>query len=202
VRKEQKEMSQAYYQHIQNVLWVTKDDSNIIPYVFGEHKHQIGMLRDVLPAVKTPLLLYVEQDAPLTPDRPIEWDKLRNDILSGTSNLIRFHFEDRIPKDHNYLMIGKPENGLLKTVQWSQRPHLASTAFYNHVVQDYFTTVAKCFIEDRMHGRVIDDFNKFGEQGWNLWRMHIYYPQENNIKRSYTTNGRAEGAKYDDSQIW
>lgn len=200
VRKEQEHMRIDYEEHIRRVLWHLREEENVTPYIFEEHLHQVGMLRKIIDSIETPCILYVEQDTPLTEDT-ILWQDIFTAIESGESNLIRLHFEAFIPKEHTHLMIGEPENNLLKTVQWSQRPHVASTAFYKRILETCFSPDANCFVEDLMHGKVADDWNKYGEQGWNQWRLHIYHP-EGNIKRSYTTDGRAGGEKFDSIQIW
>ena len=51
-------------------------------------------------------------------------------------------------------------------------------------------------IKDKMHGIVIDDYNKAGRVGWNLHKIAIYAPGDN-IKRSYHLDGRGTEAKYD-----
>lgn len=201
VRDEQKEMSDDYQEHIRRVLWKCYKWGNIVPLLFPEHTHQVGMLRHVLNDVLEPFILYVEQDTPLVTDMSIDWEGIKSMLRSGESNLVRLHFETEIPKPHKHLMVGKPENGFQKTVQWSQRPHMATTAFYNRVLENNFSKNAKCFIEDKMHGVVINDFNKFGLAGWQQWRLHIYHP-DGSIKRSYTTDGRAGGEKYDTTQIF
>lgn len=200
VREEQEDRRKDYEEHIRRILWKVRG-LDVRPYIFDEHLHQVGMARKIIDEIKTPLLLYVEQDTPLVTDEIIEWEKLKKFILDGVSNLIRFHFEARIPDEHKHLMIGEPENGLLKTVQWSQRPHLASTAFYKRILSEHFSPNAKCFIEDLIHGKVMNDWNLYGVQGWNQWRLHIYYP-DGNIKRSANLDGREGARKYDDTQIW
>ena len=121
--------------------------------------------------------------------------------MSGTYNFVRFHFEAVIPKEHESLIIGKPEDGFLKTVQWSQRPHVASTAFYRRFLDENFTDKSNCFIEDLMHGKVMASWIKDKKQGWDQWRIAIYHP-EGNIKRSYHTDGREKSSKFDKTQTW
>lgn len=200
IRKEEDQVSAEYNEHIRRILWKYKN-KNIVPIIFDKHIHQVGMAKEVMQQVKTPLVLYVEQDTPLVIDYKIEWEDLAKRIIRGESNLIRFHFEAFVPKEHSHMMIGKPENSLLKTVQWSQRPHLASTAFYKRILSDNFSNKANCFIEDLMHSRVYEAYLNDGILGWNQWRLHIYHP-DGNIKRSYHTDGRAGGKKYDDKQVW
>lgn len=201
VRKEQIDMLPSYQEYTRSILWQLRQYKNVYPIIFYDHLHQVGLMREVIKLIQTPLLLYVEQDTPLVIDEVIEWDKINNFIMSGESNLVRLHFEGVIPKDHESLMIGKPDKGFLKTVQWSQRPHIASTAFYKRILETYFTENANCFIEDLIHGKLMEDWINYGMQGWNQWRVHIYHPK-GHIKRSYNLDGRAGSKKYDDLQIW
>jgi hypothetical protein len=65
-----------YDEYKNRVLWkCLHEDKNILPFIFKEHSHQTNMMRQTISEIKTPLLLYVEGDAPLTPDTPIDWDK-------------------------------------------------------------------------------------------------------------------------------
>jgi hypothetical protein len=98
-------------------------------------------------------------------------------------------------------MIGKVEDGFLKTFQWSQRPHLISTPYFEKILEANFSKDAICFIEDKMHGVIQSDVSKHGLAGWNQHRIYIYHP-EGNIKRSYHLDGRAGEAKWDDTQKW
>lgn len=200
VRNEQLDRRNDYNEHIRRVLWKFRD-KNIVPYIFKEHKHQVGMMRAVLDSIKTPIILYMEQDTPLVTDYSMDWEKLGNEILSGEANVIRFHFEAFVPGEHKHMMIGSPEDELLKTVQWSQRPHLASVAFYRRILSENFTEKSNCFIEDLLHGRLHEDYIRDGILGWNQWRVYIYHPN-GNIKRSYHTDGRAGDKKYNKEQVW
>lgn len=199
VREEQEDMRTNYEEHIRQVLWKYRKKA-IIPYVFNTHIHQVGMMREIIESIDTPLVLYMEHDCPLVSDYPIDWPYVQTAIESGKSNLIRFHFEAFIPKPHLSLMLERDQD-LMETVQYSQRPHLASTAFYRRILRDCFSSNAKCFIEDVLHGKVMNDYNQYGRAGWQQWRLHIYHP-DGVIKRSYTTDGRAGNIKFDSDQIW
>jgi hypothetical protein len=83
-----------------------------------------------------------------------------------------------------------------KTMQWSQRPHLASTAFYRQMLDRYFHPDSLTMIEDVIHGAVIEDCRKDSIMGWYSWRLWIYHP-EGNIKRSYHLDGRGDDPKYE-----
>jgi hypothetical protein len=200
VRKEQRSKKLDYINHIRHFLFETRQDSNIYPVIFDEHKHQIGMARYIMDYINTPLICYVEQDCPLVTDEPIDWASIADFIFSGYSNVVRFHFEAFIPKEHEHLMLGV-ENEFMRTIQWSQRPAVYSTAYFRRILKDCFKPNAKCFIEDKMHGVIIEDYHKDGIQGWLQHRIHIYHP-DGNIKRSLHTDGRAGEAKFDERQIF
>jgi hypothetical protein len=88
---------------------------------------------------------------------------------------------------------------ILRTSQWSQRPHLATAAFYRRILRDHFSWSARSFIEDKMHGVVDVAVREDGDLGWDQWRLGIYAPQDdglNNFKRSYHTDGRAGEDNY------
>ncbi len=199
VRSEQEYMKDDYQLFINNFLASGHD--RIYPLIFDSHMHQTGMMKEALQHIDTDLILYIEQDTPLTEDREIDWELCKQALKSGESNLIRFHFEAFVPKEHKHMMIGEAENNLLKTAQWSQRPHLATTAFYRRVMNEYFSEEARSFIEDHMHGKLWNAYELDGEQGWNQFRVHIYHPK-GDIKRSYHTDGRAGEAKFDDTQVF
>lgn len=204
VRQEQFKMSARYDEFVRRFLWRCNFEfENVIPILFPGHTHQVGMARKALQMINTPLILYVEQDTPLVTDEVIEWDKIKKFIMEDHANVVRFHFEAQIPDAHRHLMIGSPEDGFLKTVQWSQRPHVASADFYRKMLDKSFSLEAKCFIEDKIHGMVQDDWMGHKEDiGWNMWKLWIYHPNDVNIKRSLHTDGRGGGKKYDDKQIF
>lgn len=204
VREEQKESINNYEEFKRRFLWECYNNplyKNILPLIFEEHMHQVKLARAALDYVNSDKVLYIEQDAPLTPDVGIEWQKCFDFIDSGDANVIRFHFEATIPDAHKHLMIGKVEDGFLKTFQWSQRPHLISVPYFERILQTNFSPDAICFIEDKMHGIIQDDVKRHGLAGWNQHRIWIYHP-EGNIKRSYHLDGRAGAEKWDGSQKW
>lgn len=201
LRSEQQDRKKAYDEYKTKVLWKCLHEwDNVVPFVFDELHHQTDMLKATIDQVNTPMLLYVEGDAPLTPDRAIDWDKCKDMIYSGKANTIRFHHEDVIPDAHKNLMLSAPLDGFVKTIQWSQRPHLSSTLYYKDTVIP--TLPEKTFIEDSYHGIVMNDWYDHGTIGWNKHRLWIYHPKKG-IKRSYTTDGRAGTRKYtSDDEAW
>jgi len=202
VREEQSYLIPQYNEYIRRLLWKCNHEwKNVVPVLFSSHHHQAAMARETMPLVDTPTILYVEHDAPLTPDMDYDWNGIFNLVESGKFNVIRFHFEAHIPEVHKYLMLDKSVDvvdgvPLIRTAQWSQRPHVASSDYYRMILNTYFTPESRTMIEDKMHGIVIDDYNKAGRVGWNLHRIAIYAPGDN-IKRSYHLDGRGTEAKYD-----
>lgn len=179
-----------YDQFIQQMLWrINTRLQPAVPLLFDEHKHQSGMTRKALELVDTPLILFVEQDTPLHDEIPFEG--LSEVILGGYANLIRFHHEAQIHPEHVYLMLDKDpitilQQPLLRTRQWSQRPHLASTKFYRDICEQYWDDQPR-FIEHIMYGPAMQrDFSEF--------RLHCYAP-EGTYVRSLHTDGRRFGTE-------
>ena len=203
LREEQQHRKEDYDEYKNRILWKCLHEwKNVLPIIFDKHSHQTTMMRKTIKEIKTPLLLYVEGDAPLTPDTLIDWDKCLDMFEYNKANTIRFHFEASIPEPHKHLMFGL-ENGFMKTAQWSQRPHLSRKKYYKDIVLP--SCIENFFIEDTFHGKVQDEmipYNTFSEDGWEKHKLWIYHP-EGNIKRSYHLDGRQGTRKYtSDDVVW
>jgi hypothetical protein len=162
-------------------------------------------MRSMIDEIQTPLMLYVEQDTPLVTTRTIDWAEIGRFIQAGTSNVVRLHHEAVIPQEHHHLLHGREGTSLLpyiRTSQWSQRPHLASVAYYRRILASHFSPQARGFIEDRMYGILEQAYVLDGLNGWLQHRVHIYAPDEANTKYSYTTDGRQGDPKWDESQVF
>lgn len=207
VREEQEHYTGNYNEYIRRLLWKTNFEwHNVVPMLFQDHHHQAAMTREALKVVRTPIIMFVEHDAPITPDCDFEWQGLTDAILTGEANMIRFHHEAKIQDAHWRLMLDKKPVmvcgvPMMRTAQWSQRPHLASTEFYRTIIDKYFRPESRTMIEDRVHGVTELKYVKRGKAGWNPFKIWIYTP-EGNIKRSYTTDGRGDDPKYDDKFIY
>ena len=193
LRAERKERKKDYDEFKNRLLWKCLHEWNsVLPIIFDVHSHQTTMMKNTINEIKTSLMLYVESDTPLVIDEKIAWEECLDMIEYDKAKTIRFHFESFIPESHEYLMFEK-EGNFLKTIQWSQRPHLSLVSYYKDIVLPY--SEEKTFIEDRFHGKVQDD-------GWNLHKLWIYHP-EGNIKRSYHLDGREGTRKFtDDDLVW
>lgn len=202
VRDEQKELKFQYQEYTRRALWkMNWEWTNVYPIVFSEHKHQVAMMRETFDYIHTDKLLYVEHDTPLTPDLEIDFVNIENIIDRGLADVVRFHFEAFIPKEHEYLMLDDQPKKILgipmvRTIQWSQRPHVASVEYYKRILKDHFSVDAITFIEDKMHSVVREAFSKQQKVGWNDHKIMIYHPEGGNIKRSYHTDGRGDENKY------
>lgn len=203
VRPEQSDRTADYDEFTRRALWLLDHKyGNALPMLFEAHHHQSGMMRAALDEVQTDLLLYVEADTPLVIEEMIPWQTVTDFIRSGDSNLVRFHHEARIPGEHQHLMHDTEHAGLFtRTSQWSQRPHVASTAFYRRLMDCYFTPDSKAFLEDRLYGVLDEAYRRDGLAGWRQFQTHIYSP-EGNMCRSRHTDGRAGEPKWDESQVW
>lgn len=200
VRDEQAKRGVDYEQYIRNLLWFCHTHDNILPLVFDEHLHQAAMTKAALSLVRTPTVLFVEHDTPL--EGSIDFDGCVRVVLSGDANSIKFHHESQILDVHQHLMVhdevqlvdGVP---LLGTMQWSQRPHLASTVFYRELMDAYFGWQSRTMIEDTMHGVLDYEWRHGGAKAWRRrWRTFIYAP-DGSIRRSGNLDGRGDDPKFE-----
>ena len=198
VRPEQEHLRPAYEEYTRRILWRCLHQWDALPLLFTEHTHQAGMARRALAEVTSPLVLYVEADTPLRGEIP--WDRmiplLRNDDL----DVIRLNHDWRIHPEHQTLMVDlSPINlgglPLVRTRQWSQRPHLARTDFYRNALSKWFAPDARCFIEDRMYWVVLETGS------WTDYRIALYAPGGDQ-SRSYHLDGRQGADKYSGAQTW
>ncbi len=198
VREQQEDRRADYEEYVRRLLWKCNFEyKNVTPVLFKTHKHQSGMMKDIIKMIKTPLLLFMEHDTPLVTDEPIDFPYLQKTLLDAKAHAIRLHYEAFIPEPHKHLMIGEPEGDLLKTAQWSQRPHIARVTFYTELMK-FFSENSNCFIEDYLYGRLISAWE---EGNWNYWKLFIYHP-EGNIKRSLNLDGRGSDKKFNEEQRW
>lgn len=190
VREELEHRRTDYEEYVRRLLWLCNQAwSNVTPIRFGEHLHQAEMTRRTINAyVRTPLILFVEHDTPLEGEIP--WEECSEPVLDGRLDIVRFYAETVIQDEHWPLM-GDQEGKFLHTLQWSQRPHIASTAFYAKMLRDHFSEDSRSMIEDVMHGVVQD-------AGWEgQYRLVIYNPG-GNLKRSGHLDARGDDPKFEE----
>lgn len=201
VRDEQSDRADAYHEYLRALTTWTLHQHNITPYVHGDHLHQSGMLRHALDEVRTTYVLYVEHDCPLV--GPVPWRQVVDVMCDEHLNSMRLMHEADVLPEHRHLFLDdqRIEGSVpwMRTVQWSQRPHLAEVAWYRYVMQTWFGSGARTMIEDVMHGVVQHGFPYAGriqqEEFWNQWRMAVYAP-EGSMKRSGHLDGRRGDPKF------
>lgn len=198
VRPEQEHRRADYEEHLRRLLWsLNHGRRNHLPLVFGEHRHQAAMTRAALDLVRTPLVAFIEHDTPIVGEVP--WQAMASAILeTGQVDVIRLHHEAAVLKPHRYLMAGKVQEvggvPMQPTAQWSQRPHVASVAWYRSMLDRHFSAAARTMIEDRLYGFLATPWVERHEWG-DECRLWLYHP-EGSIQRSTHLDGRAGEAKY------
>lgn len=207
VREEQSHYLEPYKEYLGNLAVRVSERYNPTKLlVFGKFKHQAAMTRDVLQYVETPLVLFMEHDTFFLDGLPVDWEGISRVILSEKLNMVGFHcqWEPWIIPEHEWLMLDKERHYIdgvpfVRTWQWSQRPHLASTEFYRSCMR-YFSKDCRTMIEDRMVRELMAAkvaFSDCGEAiGWNDWRI-AYYAPEGSIRRTWTEDGREGDQKFD-----
>jgi len=195
IRGEQIERTDDYIEYKKRVYWKALHEwHNVLPIEFDQHSHQSTMMKETYDYIKTPLMLYIEGDTPLVTDHFIDWEGCKQLIYNGEANTIRFHHDSVIHEEHQYLMLDT-KGQFMRTIQWSQRPHLSNVLYYKEEVTANIPD--KAFIEDNFHKKVISDFHEHAMIGWSKHGLMIYYPEDGKmIKRSYHLDGRAGGLKY------
>lgn len=202
VREQQMERYPDYAEYTRQILWKCNNEwSNVLPVVFQEHRHQASMTKEVMKLVRTPTVFFVEHDTPLLADRTIPFEGMVKAIVSKKANMIRLHHEESILKEHRHLMLDASSEDvagvpMMRTAQWSQRPHLASSEFYRTILQEYFTEDSRTMIEDKMHSVLDSAYTSRRRIGWNNFKVWMYTP-EGGLKRSTTNDGRENDPKYE-----
>lgn len=199
VRDEQLDRREAYYEYVHRLNQLCSSTwTNVKTNRFDHHCHQGVMTRSTLGHVGTSQILFVEHDAPLV--REIPFEDLYRVIDSGEANVIRLHHEASILEPHRYLMLseGPEDHGgvpLTPTVQWSQRPHLASKEWYGEILNVYFGWDSRTMIEDVLYGVLETHWREDARAGWERFKLYIYSPP-GDMKRSEHLDGRGTDPKY------
>ncbi len=192
VRPEQENRKAAYSEFVialENLVLAKYPNVRLV--VFPEFQHQAWTIARGLEQVKTPLILFTEHDQMLLP-QSIPWHDMGLMILQKKANLIRFMLEDSIKPEWAFMMLGSLElNGVLtlltKTVQWSQRTHLASADYYRSMIEKHLKPADRCYLEDRLYGQCDD---------WEENKLCIYTPT-GKMARIWHSDGRGGEAKFD-----
>lgn len=194
VRPELEHRREQYEDYLESLVWLCRKH-RAVPLIFDVHTHQVGMTRKALELVRTDMVLFVEHDTPLAGYIP--FDRLGEIVMMDDIRVVRFHHEERVPREHKYLMRGpvsypyEPDRLTFdRTVQWSQRPHLTTTENYRKLLAT-FSPQANSMIEDGLYGAVAN-------AEWEEFKVGIYKPA-GSIRRSLHLDGRGSDSKYPDS---
>ena len=169
--------------------------SGVVPMVFDEHLHQAASTRIAFERVTSPLVLYVEADT--FPMGPIDWPGIIRALDDPNVNMVRLSIFDRILPEHEHLyqdgleprdVAGVP---LIRTTEYSTRPHLARTEWYRGVAEQFIGRETRTYVEWILHQAMTNRIAT-GVDPWERWGVWLYMPREdwNGILRSGTSNGR------------
>lgn len=201
IRPEQEHRRADYHEYLRRLAWCTGNRwGNATLVVHPEHRHQAAMTRAALAGVDTDAVLFVEHDTPLTGDIPFE--ALARAVAGDQLDLVRLHHETTILEPHAHLMLDHAPRDVggvpvLRTRQWSQRPHVASTGYYQRILREHFDADERWMIEDRLHSVVEVANLRRGEAGYADHRLAIYCP-EGSLLRSRHLDGRGDDPKWVD----
>ena len=202
LREKQADRHYNYGIYIRDLLWKCKEWGNIYPMIFETHQHQANMTREAMKKVRTPFVMFVEQDCPITPDREIPFERFYAKIRSGESNLVRLMHEAYILEPHKHLMLDTdPIDDFTRTVQFSARPNIASSDYYRWFLDEFFSRDSRTYIEDNLYGVIENAWLQKGLSGWNDHKIVIYTP-EGDMKRSYHIDGREGDSKWNDDLVF
>lgn len=193
VRAEQEHRRADYEEYLNRVLTrCAREWAGVVPVIFEHLTQQADMIRQTLAMVRTPYLMFVEHDTPLCGDIP--WEPMKQVIADGEADMIRLYPNTDLEPSHLHMfhdrqtIHGVP---LLRTHQYSSRPHLTSTAFMRRMLDTWFQPGVPMFLELRMHSVLSNLWAADGILGWNQCRTWIYEP-EGNLQRSLHSNGRGD----------
>lgn len=193
VSAETEHMREAYVEHTRRLVDLCQHDPRFfgcLPMVFGGHVHQSEMTRQALKLVTTPLVFFVEHDT--HPVGEIDFTGIQRVLLETEfANAIRLHvFHEVLPEHRAYYTDGVVNDvggvPLIRTVDWSQRPHLAKTDWYRKMLDAHVPVGKQIWIEHAWYGPV-----RAAE--WEAHRVCIYAPP-GNMTRSGHVDGRRLGA--------
>lgn len=200
VRPEQEDRRAAYEEYLRRIVWMTHHHwENVVSVIMKEHGHQALTAKLAMDHVRTPYILFMEHDTPLQDMSPGQMRQCLQVLLDGELDVMRFCHESTILPDYEHMMLGGVTGSstlYMRTYQWSQRPHLASSAYYRMILELYFGKESRTMIEDVMHGVVKNTYLREGMTGWFRHRLGIYHPT-GSIQRSTHLDGRGADPKFD-----
>lgn len=191
VRSEQEHRRDDYAAYLRTLFTLcAREWSGVVPVMFDGLTQQAEMIRRCLPMVRTPYMMFVEHDTPICGEIP--WDGMKQVIEQGEADMIRLYPNTDLEPSHVHMFYDRQTIAgvpLLRTSQYSSRPHLCSVAFMRRMLDTWFREGEVMFLELRMHSVLARLWADDGILGWNQCKTWIYEP-EGNLQRSLHTNGR------------
>lgn len=200
-RPELRHRRRDWQEFLRRALWLSHHRWHNVAFMLRpKWGHQANVVADALELVRTPMLLLVEYDAPLT-DRPIDWEGCLRVIHSGTANVVRFSHEASVLPDHEHLMLSGPQEidgvPLIPTMQYSARPHLAPVWLYRDLLARWFDPRMRTMLEDRLYAVILS--SGVSRELWERWRIWLYADTrpDGSMQRSIHLDGRAGDPKFE-----
>jgi len=152
VRSEQEHQRAPYEEFKRNLHRIKENLGNTKILEFPEHTHQANMTRRALEMVETPLIAFIEHD--FWPQGEIDFDGIFRVLLNQSAVKVVRLYASHVVYDSSMMLFPDKLNRftlegvpLIKTIQWSQNPHIATTAFYRWMIKEFFGTKARAMIE-------------------------------------------------------
>lgn len=198
VRPEQEHLREQYEGEL--FVWLWPPTPGVSVSALDAWGHQALSVKAAVQHAKTPTLLFMEHDTPLT-DGEIPWRDAALAVMNGEMDVLRFHHEAQIHPEHRWLMVdleprvvaGVP---VMFTAQWSQRPHVANTGFYRWMLSRYFGRESRTMIEDTMHGVLQVAWMEHPDEFRATWPVAIYAPDGTMVRHTHI-DGRGDSPKWD-----
>jgi hypothetical protein len=136
-------------------------------FYFSEHRQQAGMLKSVLPYIRTPLLFFCEHDAVLD-EEFIDWVAIARMLLDSEASTVRLYWNAEPHPEHLHLM-GERRGDFVKTIQWSSWPYVSRVDFHHWLMAEYFKEDDCKMTETVLYSPCLT-------LPWEIFRTWIYCP--------------------------
>lgn len=209
IRPEQEDRRADYEFYLHRLAVWCNQQHNICPFIYLGHRHQSGMGQAILPHIRTPYVMYVEGDTTLEGD--IDFEGVLSEMERADIAHMRFSHEAEVLPEHAYLFLERTPvdgNRFVRTIQFSNRPWVARTRWFQDMITSNFGANARTFIEDTMHGvwqhGVLpgpsgpDGMSTPSRQAYKAWEKHrgAVWADGPNIRHSGHLDGRAGDPKF------
>lgn len=179
VREEQKVWSDRYAAYLQALR--QKDYAGVEVHEFQKFMHQAGMIREFLPQVRTPLILWVEHDLPMVKEH-IPWEGIVQSLLDKVVTSVRFVLDDVRKPYYERGEFFTHEVWLTKTVEYFSLPNIARKDLYEFIVPHFKTA--------QIHLECNNICGLFHDDRAPQWPLSIYHAPDGR-PRAYSLDGRS-----------